>query len=104
MDDILHMGYSFIAGLIIGAIFFFGLWITVKKIARAKMPALIFMVSLFCRISVALIGFYFISMGSWKKMLICLLGFVTARWLIMLRIPLNVLNQAERKKEAGNEA
>jgi hypothetical protein len=53
---------------------------------------------------VALIGFYFISMGSWKKMLICLLGFVTARWLIMLRIPLNELNQAERKKEAGNEA
>ena len=67
------------AGMLLGAIFFGGLWWTVRKGVSSPRPALWFLGSLLLRTSIALAGFYFVSGGHWERLLACLLGFVIAR-------------------------
>jgi F1F0 ATPase subunit 2 len=104
MNDVLYMVLSFIAGLILGTLFFWGLWFTVKKMVDAKKPALLFLPSLFFRVSITLIGFYYVSLGNWQRLLICLLGFITARYIIIHRTKSGKIKQTQLKKEAGYEA
>jgi F1F0 ATPase subunit 2 len=67
------------AGLFIGTIFFGGLWWTIRRGMASPRPVLWFMGSLLLRMSIALVGFYFVSGGQWKRLLPCLLGFVISR-------------------------
>ena len=70
------------AGVLLGAIFFGGLWWTVRKGVSSKRPALWFFGSLLLRMSIALAGFYFVRGGHWERLLLCLLGFVLARLVV----------------------
>jgi len=70
------------AGLVLGAIFFGGLWWTVRKGVSSKRPALWFFGSLLLRMSIALTGFYFVGRGHWERLVVCLLGFVVARFVV----------------------
>ncbi|MEJ2006130.1 MAG: ATP synthase subunit I, partial [Cyclobacteriaceae bacterium] len=63
--------------------FFGGLWLTVKKAVTSRRPALWFVASLVARIGITLLGFYYVSSGGWINMLICLAGFILARYLIV---------------------
>jgi F1F0 ATPase subunit 2 len=67
------------AGLFLGALFFGGLWWTLKRGITAKNPALWFAVSLLLRLSVCLAGFYAVSASGWRSLLVSLLGFIIAR-------------------------
>ena len=58
----------------LGAIFFGGLWWTVRKGVSSKQPALWFLGSLLLRMSIALAGFYFVSGGHWERLLVCAPG------------------------------
>jgi F1F0 ATPase subunit 2 len=71
------------AGIVLGAIFFGGLWWTVRKGVTAKHPALWFLGSMIARMSIVLIGFYFVGAGSWQRLLACLVGFIGARLIVM---------------------
>ena len=71
---------ALVAGVLLGAVFFGGLWWTVRKGVSSKRPALWFFGSLLLRMSIALAGFYFVSGGHWERLLVCLLGFVVARY------------------------
>ncbi len=82
MNDTLLMIFAFIAGLALGALFFGGLWLTVKKTITAKTPVVWVLGSFFLRVSIVLIGFYFISNGSWQRLMICLAGFIAARFIV----------------------
>ena len=82
MNEILYMLLAFIAGMTLGILFFGGLWFTVKKAVIAKKPAIWFFVSFFLRVSIILIGFYYISLGSWQRLIVCLLGFIVARFAV----------------------
>jgi F1F0 ATPase subunit 2 len=79
MNEIVSLTLALAAGVLLGAIFFGGLWLTVCKGASSKQPALWFFGSLLLRMSIALAGFYFVSGGHWERLLLCLLGFVMAR-------------------------
>lgn len=83
MNETLLMILAFTAGLALGTLFFGGLWYTVKKTITAKIPALWFFGSFFLRVSIVLIGFYFVSNGNWQRLIICLMGFVAARFIVM---------------------
>jgi F1F0 ATPase subunit 2 len=86
MNDTLALMLAWLAGGLLGAIFFGGLWWTVRKGVSSGQPALWFFGSLLLRTSVVLAGFYVVSRGRWPPLLLCLLGFVLARpvvaWLI----------------------
>jgi F1F0 ATPase subunit 2 len=67
------------AGILIGAMFFGGLWWTVQKGLISPNPAWWFFGSTLLRIGFALTGFYFTARGDWRKFVICLFGFLIAR-------------------------
>jgi F1F0 ATPase subunit 2 len=67
------------AGFALGAIFFGGLLWTVRKVVSSPRPALWVSVSLVLRMSMALAGFYFVSDGDWRRLLVCLASFAAAR-------------------------
>jgi len=82
MNEILYMVLALIAGLALGTLFFGGLWFTVKKALTAKMPAVWFLSSFFLRVTIILFGFYYISHGSWQRLLVCVIGFIVARYIV----------------------
>ncbi len=79
MNEPLRLAMTWAAGAGLGAMFFGGLWWTVRKGVSSAQPAVWFSGSLLLRTSVALAGFYFVSDHHWERWLLCLLGFVMAR-------------------------
>jgi F1F0 ATPase subunit 2 len=100
MNETLSLGLALVMGVLLGAMFFGGLWWTVRKGASSQRPALWFFGSLLLRMSIALIGFYFVSGSHWERLLVCLLGFVTAR-LIVTRL---TRPPVEHRNAPGKEA
>ncbi len=83
MNEIMILSFALVAGLSLGAIFFGGLWWSVRHGVASKHPALWFLGSALVRMSIVLAGFYFIGREHWERLLLCLLGFVIARFLVM---------------------
>lgn len=83
MNETLSLVMALLAGMLLGAIFFGGLWWTVQKGLSSRRPELWFLGSLLLRTSTAVAGFYFVSGGHWERLLVCLLGFVIVRRIVM---------------------
>lgn len=97
MNEILNLTLAFIAGMALGMIFFGGLWFTVKKAVAAKTPAVWFFASFFLRVGVVMFGFYYISTVGWQPLIVSVLGFVVARFVVAhITKPIDK-KQAERK-------
>lgn len=82
MNDTLMLALAGLAGGALGAIFFGGLWWTVRRGMASTQPALWFFGSLLLRTGVTLGGFYLVGRGQWERLLMCLLGFVAARVIV----------------------
>jgi len=67
------------AGAVLGALFYGGLWWTVRTSLDAPNGALLFVASLFVRTTAALAGFYFLARGHAERLPACLAGFLVAR-------------------------
>lgn len=74
---------SLIAGMLLGAVFFGGLWWTVRRGVASRTPALWFIASPVLRTAVALSGFYCVASGDWRNVLGCTTGFLVSRTLII---------------------
>jgi len=79
MNNVSPLLIAALFGATLGAFFFAGLWWTVQKGLTSNHPALWFLGSTLLRTALVLTGFFFISAGDWKKLLVCLLGFFIAR-------------------------
>ncbi len=79
MGEVLSLAPSFAAGLVLGTIFFGGLWWTVRRGLAAAQPALWFVGGLLLRMGIAMGGFYLVGGTEWERWLLCLAGFVVAR-------------------------
>ena len=82
MNEPLSLVLALVAGGILGAIFFGGLWWTVRKGASSVQPAFWFLGSLLVRTITVLAGFYFVFDGHLPRLLLCLAGFVAARLVV----------------------
>jgi F1F0 ATPase subunit 2 len=85
MNELLILVPAFAAGVLLGAIFFGGLWWTVIRGVSSQQPALWFFGSMLVRTAVTLTGFYFVAREHWERWLVCLMGFVLTR-LVMKRL------------------
>jgi F1F0 ATPase subunit 2 len=79
MPEFFPLAGALAAGVLLGAIFFGGLWWTVNRGISSSRPALWFFASMVLRTGVILAGFYFVGNGRWERLALCLLGFVLAR-------------------------
>jgi F1F0 ATPase subunit 2 len=78
-NEILNLVLPFGAGILLGGIFYGGLWWTIRKAVLSKHTAFWFLGSLIVRMSITLTGFYFASEGQWQRVLISIVGFALAR-------------------------
>jgi F1F0 ATPase subunit 2 len=79
MNEPLAVVLAFAAGLLLGAIFFGGLWWTIRRGFASPRPVSWFVGSLLLRSAFALGGFALVARGDWRRLLACLLGFFLAR-------------------------
>src|SRR5476649_546110 len=102
MNETLMLALAVVAGLLLGALFFGGLWWTVRRGLSSKKPALWFLGSVLLRMSIALAGFYLVGRGHWERLMLCLLGFIVARFIVtwLTRPPIEHLNS--RTPEASH--
>jgi F1F0 ATPase subunit 2 len=102
MNDFQFLLLALVVGSLLGTIFFGGLWWTVRKGMSSKSPALWFLGSMLLRMSIVLAGFYFIGRGDWRRILVCLLGFIIAR-IVVTRLTRTLIENSESiKKKAGH--
>jgi F1F0 ATPase subunit 2 len=102
MNDTLALAPALVAGVLLGAIFFGGLWWTVRRGVSSTRPALWFCGSLLLRTSITLAGFYFVGRGHWERLLVCLLGFVLARPVVTWLTRPPGVNPTHSAQEAGH--
>lgn len=72
-----------IVGALLGAIFYGGLWWTVRKCLSSRHVGIWFLGSLLVRTSIVLIGFYIVASAHWERIIVCLSGFLIARFFVM---------------------
>ena len=70
------------AGVLLGAIFYGGLWWTIQKGVVSDRPALWFLGSGLLRMGFVLAGFYVVARSGWRPSVVCLLGFGLARLVV----------------------
>jgi len=73
------------AGIGLGIFYFGGLWLTVRRLPTTRRPAFLSLLSFFGRLGVVLFGFYLVMGGHWERLLVCLLGFLGVR-IILVRL------------------
>ena len=100
MNDVLALAVPLTSGVLLGAVFFGGLWWTVVRGVTSRRPALWFIGSKLLRMGIALGGFYLVGGGSWQRWLLCLLGFVLAR-LVTWRL---IRSPAQSRPSQASEA
>ena len=103
MNEPWSLAFASGAGAVLGAMFYGGLWWTVRRGVSSKRVALWFLGSLLLRMGLALAGFYFVAGGDGQRLLLCLLGFVLARLAVTwLTRPLeeNTAPQASESRHA----
>jgi len=83
---LIYLVLSFAAGMLLGAIFFGGLWWTVQKITGSDSPYLVSIASFFVRAAVVLAGFYFLLQADWSYLLAALAGFIIARIILTSKL------------------
>jgi len=82
MNEIMSLLPALLGGIVLGVLFFGGLWLTIRKGIHSKRPTLLFMGSLVTRLAIVVLGFYYVGANSWLRILVCLAGFLIARALI----------------------
>ena len=102
MDETLRLILAGVAGVGLGAIFYGGLWWTVRKGVSSRRPALWLVASLLLRMSIVLAGFYFVAGAHWHRLLACLLGFFVARLLVTRLIRSPCADRASPTPEASH--
>jgi F1F0 ATPase subunit 2 len=79
MNETLSLAMALGTGVLIGLIFFGGLWWTVRRGLSSNQAAVWFLGSLLLRTALALAGFCLVAHGHWERLMVCLLGFAVAR-------------------------
>lgn len=83
MNEMLTLLLVTTAGLMLGVAYFASLWWTIRHGLTSKHPAFLFLASLLLRMGLTLAGFYFIADGRLTLLLMCLLGFVIGRFIMV---------------------
>lgn len=71
---------AFMAGLALGAVYFWTLWIAVRHLPRVRQGGLWLLSSACLRIGLLLAAWYWVADSGWERLLACLLGFLIVRF------------------------
>ena len=93
----LMLAGSFAAGLVIGFLYFYGLWLTIQRLPSSKRPAILALGSFFGRTAAAVVVMYFLVRGGyWQNGVAYVAGVIVMRVLLVrwisFRTPANETN------------
>lgn len=74
------------AGLALGAVYFGGLWLTVRRLPHWRQPALLMSISFLLRLVLLASGLYLMADGHWQRYAAAVPGLLIARWWGLRRI------------------
>jgi F1F0 ATPase subunit 2 len=86
MTDALHLFASLAAGIILGIVYFRGLWQTVLRLPDFKRPAWSMSWSFLARVGIVVSGFYFIMDGHLERLAMAMAGFIIVRQILVRRL------------------
>ena len=82
MDEpLVKHGLMIVVGMVLGAIFFGGLWMTVRQMTTSKRPGMLFLSSVVVRMLIVVGGIWYFAAGDAVAIGACLLGFIALRLL-----------------------
>lgn len=67
-------------GVLLGSLYFGGLWLTVRRATRWRYAGLAMMASLLIRLALVGAGLYVLADGQWQRYVAALPGLMLARW------------------------
>ena len=82
-SDILMLILVFAAGVTLGVIFFGGLWWTILRGVASPRPALWFFGGFVLRMAFLLIAFYYLSGGTWIRLVLLGAGVLLGRAIVL---------------------
>lgn len=89
------MALAFVGGLVLGLLFFGGLYASVGRLTRARYPALMMLASTVLRMAVLLAGVFLLMQGEVKNAAAALAGVVIAKFALIYLV---------RKRATGGRA
>lgn len=72
-------------GVVLGLIYFGGLWITVNKVSGARRPYLLLTGSFLLRTALILVGFYLLLLYNWVYLILAMTTFIVTRQVVIQR-------------------
>ena len=102
--NIFWIGISLLVGLLLGGVYFAGLWFTVSRISKTANPGLWMLASFAMRASLLLLGIYAFTNGQWEGILACLAGFLVARtvWVSRTRASTELQMNPDLRENIGS--
>ncbi len=100
MVHIIYPILAFLAGVVVGFIFYYGLWLTVRFLPRSRSPVLVVMVSFVVRTALVLVTLYYMILIHWSCMVAYVIGFLMMRIVLIQRIGKGSTIHPEQTKEA----
>jgi F1F0 ATPase subunit 2 len=80
------LALSLAAGLALGAMYFGGLWWTVRRLPAARRPALFTLGSYLGRNALAAAGLWLVMAGDWRRLAAALAGMLLVRLVLVRRL------------------
>ncbi|MDW7671748.1 MAG: ATP synthase subunit I [Bacillota bacterium] len=77
---------GFFGGVVLGLVFFGGLYWSVQQLPTVKHPGLLMMASLLVRMAVLLTGLYFLMAGEIKNLLAAVVGVMLMKFVMIARV------------------
>ena len=75
-----------LAGILLGIIYFGGLWLTIQRMSQVSRPILLLTGSFILRLGMVLVGFYLVSNGRLEFLAVCLVTFLLTRFYFIKKI------------------
>jgi F1F0 ATPase subunit 2 len=86
MNSVWPLAAAFALGGILGLVYFWGLWATVRHLSLRPWAPLWLLLSLTVRLGILLAGIYWVGAGDWRRFLAALAGVLLARLLATRRV------------------
>jgi len=103
MSELLLYISPLAAGLLVGYLYFCGLWFTLQQMSKVRQPHLLILVSFISRISIMLLVLYLVADGHWTRLGLYLLGFFIMRISLLKRWGPRVFSAASERKVDGTK-
>lgn len=93
------MFIAFLGGIVLGIIFFGGLYWTISLFDKVKYPAALMSISMIIRMAILLIGFYLLMNDNYMNLLLALVGVITVRIFMTFNLKKNSNQPISHKRK-----